>query len=161
MFMLNQRNRSARTGFNALLRTRVASAICSPRNVDDYLELLDSTWSVREVRARVVATQPEANDATSLFLLPNENWAGFRAGQFVCMTVAVGGVLYTRCFSIASAPEDGIPLRITIKRLPGGQIGTWAAGAAQRGDVVVLSQALGHFVLPDPAPRRVVLISAG
>src|SRR4051794_8838875 len=87
MFMLYQRNRSARTGFNALLRTRVASALCSPRSVDDYLELLDSTWSLHEVRARVVAVQPEANDATSLFLLPNENWAGFRAGQFVCMTV--------------------------------------------------------------------------
>jgi ferredoxin-NADP reductase len=159
--MFDDRGQNARFSINRLLRTRVVSAVCTPRHLDEYLELIDPTWSLHEVRARVVGIQPEASAAVSLFLQPNENWAGFRAGQFVSMVVAVDGVRYTRCFSIASAPQDGLPLRVTIKSLPGGRLGTWAARAARRNDVVLLSQALGHFVLPNPPPAHVLFISGG
>ena len=144
-----------------MLRTRIVSAMCTPHHVDDYLELLDSAWSVRDVRAHVARVQPESGDATSLWLQPNENWRGFRAGQFVNMKVRIGGVRYMRCFSISSAPEDGSLLRITnplIARWPGR---TWAARAASRRDVVVLSQALGDFVLPNPVPAKLLFISGG
>lgn len=151
----------ARKLFNALLRTRTVATMCSPHDVDDYLQLVDRTWSVREVRARIVAVEPEEGGATSLWLMPNENWRGFRAGQYVAMSVAIDGVRYRRCFSISSSPEDGLPLRITIKTLPGGRVGCWAARAATPGDVVGLSQALGDFVLPTPAPPRLLFISGG
>ena len=151
----------ARSGFNSLLRTRAVSALCTPHEVDDYLALLDATWSVREVRARIVSVQPEAGGAVSLWLRPNENWRGFRAGQYVALSVCIDGVRDRRCFSISSSPEDGVPLRITIKVLPGGRIGSWAALAAKRGDVVLLSQALGDFVLPTPIPPRLLFISGG
>jgi ferredoxin-NADP reductase len=151
----------ARRPINALLRTRAVSAMCTPHEVDDYLGLFDAAWSVREVRARVVAVEPEAGGATSLWLAPNENWRGFRAGQYVSMSVCIDGVWYRRCFSLSSSPEDGAHLRVTIKALPDGRVGSWAAHAARRGDVVRLSQALGDFVLPRPVPARLLFVSGG
>jgi ferredoxin-NADP reductase len=151
----------ARRPINALLRTRFVSAMCTPHAVDDYLELLDPAWSLHMVRARIVAIEAESDHATSLWLMPNENWRGFRAGQYVAISVHVDGVRYTRCFSISSAPEDGLPLRITLKALAGGRVGNWAARAARPGDVVDLSKALGDFVLPAPVPGKLLFISGG
>lgn len=142
------------------LRARLVSALIAPRHIDDYLELLDATWSVREVRARVVGVRGEADRATSLLLAPNGNWRGFRAGQFVRVSVDIAAVRHERCFSLSSAPSDGTPLRITIKSIPGGRVSGWARGAARR-DVVRISQACGEFVVPRPAPRRLLCISGG
>jgi ferredoxin-NADP reductase len=151
---------SARAPIAALLRTRLISAACAPRSVDDYLELFDRTWSLRKIRARIVAIHHERGGATSLWLIPNENWRGFQAGQYVRLSVRIAGVRYDRCFSLSSAPSDR-ELRLTIRRLPGGRIAEWAATGAHVGGVVELSQALGQFVLPDPAPARLLFISAG
>src|SRR5438128_1703489 len=53
---------SARRPLNAMLRTRFVSALVTPRSVDDYLEIVDPTWSVREVRARIVEVRHETTD---------------------------------------------------------------------------------------------------
>ncbi len=151
----------ARRPINRLLRTRLVSGLTSPRSVDDYLQLIDPWWSVKEVRARVVGVRAELDQATSLFLKPNENWSGFRAGQFVQLSVSIAGACHTRCFSVSSAPEDGQPLRLTIKSIPGGRVSGWARTLARVGDVVTLSQAQGAFVLPDPLPRKLLFVSGG
>lgn len=156
-----QGNARMRRAINRLLDTRVVAALCAPRHIDDYLELLDSAWSVRETRARIVRVVPESGDATSLWLRPSEHWRGFRAGQYVSVSVPIDGVRYARCFSLSWAPEDGLPLRITIKSLQGGRLAGWAAQKARAGDVVVLSPALGDFVLPAPTPSRLLFISGG
>lgn len=144
-----------------LLRSRLVAGLASPRSIDDYLQLIDPAWSVEEVRARVVGVRPEADRATSVFLRANENWKGFRAGQFVQLSVSLAGVRHTRCFSLSSAPEDGQPLRLTIKWIPNGRVSGWAKTQARAGDVVTLSQALGSFTLPDPVPRRLLFVSGG
>jgi ferredoxin-NADP reductase len=54
-----------------------------------------------------------------------------------------------------------VPLRITIKALPDGRVGRWAAELAKPGAVVGLSQALGDFVLPTPAPAKLLFVSGG
>lgn len=149
-----------RKHLNGLLRTPLVSVACAPRGVDDYLELFDAAWSVRDVRARITAIEHEAGGAVSLWLSPNENWRSFRPGQFVRLTVRIAGVRYSRCFSLSSEPRDRA-LRITIKMLPGGRVCAWAARDAKVGKVVELSQALGDFVLPDPLPERLLFISGG
>jgi ferredoxin-NADP reductase len=151
----------ARRPIEWVLRSRLVSSLTSPRSVDDYLQLVDPSWSVREVRARVVGVHREADEATSLFLKPNGNWRGFRAGQFVPLSVVIGGVRHTRCYSLSSAPEEGVPLRLTIKAMAGGRISGWARSGARVGDVVGLGQAGGDFVLPDPVPRRLLFVSGG
>jgi stearoyl-CoA 9-desaturase NADPH oxidoreductase len=151
----------ARRPLEALLRTRLVGALASPRTIDDYLEVADPAWSVREVRARIVAVQEEGAGATSLFLRPNGVWRGFRAGQYVQLAVSSEGVRVARCFSLSSAPEDPGPLRLTIKLAPGGAVSRWLRTEARIGDVVALTQAMGNFVLPDPPPPRMLFISGG
>jgi ferredoxin-NADP reductase len=151
----------ARRPLGPLLRTRLVAGMTSPRNIDDYLEIVDSAWSVRGVRARVVAMRDEAGDAVSLFLRPNELWRGFRAGQYVQLSVSTAGVRVTRCFSLSSAPEDAGPLRLTVRMAPKGAISHWVRKEAHVGSVVSLSQAMGSFVLPEPVPPRLLFISGG
>jgi stearoyl-CoA 9-desaturase NADPH oxidoreductase len=153
--------RRAREPISRLLRSRLVAGLTSPRSIDDYLQLVDPSWSVEEVRARVVGVRSEAGQATSLFLKPNENWRGFRAGQFVQLSVTIDGVRHTRCFSLSSAPEDGQPLRLTIKRIADGRVSGWARKRARVGDVVSLSQAQGRFVVPEPVPKRLFFLSGG
>jgi ferredoxin-NADP reductase len=151
----------ARRPINVLMRTKLVSSLASPRTIDDYLGLVDPAWSVHGVRARVVDLKHEASDATSLYLSPNENWRGFLAGQFVQLSVTLAGIRHTRCFSLSSPPEDRRRLRVTIKAIPGGRVSGWARAGARVGDVVELSQAMGQFLLPDPLPRKLLLISGG
>jgi stearoyl-CoA 9-desaturase NADPH oxidoreductase len=151
----------ARRPLEALLRTRLVGALASPRDIDDYLEVADPAWSVHEVRARIVAVQDEGAGATSLLLRPNGTWRGFRAGQYVQLTVSSKGVRVARCFSLSSAPEDPGPLRLTIKLAPGGAVSRWLRTEARVGGVVALTEAMGSFVLPDPPPPRLLFISGG
>ena len=136
----------ARRPLGPLLRTRLVARMTTPRDVDDYLEVVDPVWSVRGVRARVVALRDEAGDAVSLSLRPNERWLGFRAGQHVQLSVSSAGVRVTRCFSLSSAPEDDGPMRVTIRIAPKGAISHWVRNQARVGSVVSLSQATLSFV---------------
>jgi ferredoxin-NADP reductase len=154
-------SRRVRAAFDSVLRSRLASALAAPRDVDEYLVLFDSTWSVREVRARVTEIRRERGGAVSVLLEPNHNWAGFVAGQYVQLRVERAGVRHTRCFSLSSAPADRGPLRLSIHGLPDGKVSGWAREAARVGEVVALSQAAGDFVLPQRVPARLLLISAG
>jgi ferredoxin-NADP reductase len=152
---------SARRPLNALLRTPVVASLVVPRKVDDYLQLFDPTWSVEHVRARIVKISSTTRRALSLWLQPNEMWRGFRAGQHVVFSVRSEGVRHTRVFSLSSAPEDGLPLRLTIQSVPDGRLSDWALRFAQAGDVVELSQAQGDFVLPKKLPRELLFLSGG
>jgi stearoyl-CoA 9-desaturase NADPH oxidoreductase len=152
---------SARRPLNALLRTPVVASLVVPRKVDDYLELFDPLWSLEQVRARVVKISSTTRRALSLWLQPNELWRGFRAGQHVLLSVRSDGVCHTRCYSLSSAPEDGLPLRVTIQSIADGRVSDWAQRIVQPGHVVGLSQAQGDFVLPEALPDQLLFLSGG
>ena len=154
------RDMRLRKPFAGLLGGRVVAAACTPHHVDQYLSLFEPTWSLRDVRARIVGVQKEYGDAVSIFLVPNENFRGFAPGQYVRLSVTVDGVRHTRCFSISSAPHEPT-LRITIKQQPGGKVSTWACARAQVGQVIDLSQAMGDFTLSASTPKRLLFIAGG
>jgi ferredoxin-NADP reductase len=144
------------------LGSRLAAALAYPRGADSYAELAEPLWSSREVRARVVAVRPETADTTTLVMQPNDGWRRHLAGQYVALTVELGGIRRTRVFSLSSAPSrgDGL-LEVTFKARPGGAVTPRLLKEAQVGMIVTLSQAQGSFVLPEPLPERVLLISGG
>jgi ferredoxin-NADP reductase len=163
MRMMSVRSELARVQrpLRAVLRSRLVGALAAPRDIDDYLQLLDPAWAVHAVRARVVSVQRDADRSVSLWLAPNAVWRGFRAGQYVQLGVDIGGVRHSRCFSISSAPSEAAELRLSLQLLPGGKLSSWATERARPGDVVLLSQAQGEFVLPQAVPSTLLLISAG
>lgn len=143
------------------------AALTAPRHPDRYLEMINPRWSLREVRAEIVEVRRRALGCVTLLLAPNGNWAGFRAGQHVALTVEVDGVRRTRCYSLAGSAHDreGL-LELTVAAEPGGVVSGHlnSAGlnrAVHPGTVVRLSQAQGGFLLPDRRPEHIVLISGG
>ncbi len=145
-----------------LLARPVFAALATPHGVDRYLEALNPLWAVNEVRAQVVAVEKKTAGSLTLTLRPNNNWQGFKAGQYVRLTVDVNGVRRTRCFSPANSvhAQDGL-LELTMKVNSQGQLTQYLDENARIGMIVRLSQADGSFALPDSRPERILLISGG
>ena len=144
-----------------LLGSSLLEALATPHGVDRYVELVRPAFSLREVRAEVVAVRRPTARSVTLTLRPNANWQGFRAGQFVRLSVEIDGVRHTRCYSPASSAHDGDLLELTAHAQPDGRVSPFLRTAAQPGMVVSLSPAEGDFVLPDERPRALLLISGG
>jgi ferredoxin-NADP reductase len=145
-----------------VLASRLVTALAAPHGVDRYLELFHPLWSLAEVRAEVVAKIPETPDAVTLRLCPNRNWRGFEAGQYVRLTLELGGVRRTRCYSLSSSAHrtDGL-VDLSVKRSSGGQVSASLIRTVRVGQVVVLSQAEGRFTLPMQRPPRILFVSGG
>ncbi len=158
----NLRDPRRRGGLRRLLDSRLAALLTYPHGVDRYLEQFNPAWSLQAVRATVVAVRHLTADSVTLTLRPNRNWQGFRAGQFVRLTVDINGVRRTRCFSPANSAhaQDGL-IELTAKTHAGGCVSKHLREQARPGMVVTLSQAEGRFALPDSRPQRFLLISGG
>lgn len=151
-----------RSTLHRILASRLVATLTYPHGVDRYLEQFDPTWSIHEVRATVTAVRYLTADSVSLTLKPNANWQGFRAGQFVRLTVEINGVRRMRCYSPANSVHatDG-QIELTIKAHATGFVSRYLRENAAAGMVVTLSAADGVFALPEQRPDRVLLISGG
>ena len=144
-----------------VLGSPLVEALAAPHGVDRYLELVRPSWSLHAARAEVVDVRRRTCDSVTLTLRPNENWQGFRTGQFVRLTVEIDGVRHTRCYSPACSEHAPRHLEITVKAHPEGKVSGFLNRAAQPGMVVGLSAPDGDFVLPGERPERLLLISGG
>lgn len=126
---------------------------------NSLLQGVNATWSLTEVRARVLRTVQECRDVVSLYLKPNRLFKGFTPGQHLALTLPCNGVLQSRSFSLSQAPDAGGVLRLTIKLKADGVL-SQAVAKLKRGAVVRLSQASGDFTHARPE-RGVLLLSAG
>jgi ferredoxin-NADP reductase len=130
--------------------------------VDRYVELVRPLLVKREVRAEVTAVRHQTPKSVTLTLRPNENWRGLRAGQFVGLSVEIGGIRETRPYSPAASEHAAAgALELTVSTHPEGKVSRYLRDHARPGMIVGLSQADGDFMLPDPRPERVLLISGG
>jgi ferredoxin-NADP reductase len=155
-------NGSFNSTVRRVLSSRVVATLATPHGVDRYLELFNPTWSVHEVRAEIVELRHPTADSVTLVLRPNGNWQGFRAGQFVRLTVEIDGVRRSRCYSPANSVHaaDG-KIELTVKAHATGFVSKYLKQQARPGLVVTLSQADGVFALPEQRPQRILLISGG
>jgi len=151
-----------------LLRSPVVAALTSPHGVDRYLELVNPMWAAHEVRARIVDVRREVDapghpPVATLTLRPTSTWRGHAAGQHVQLGVEIDGSRRTtRVFSLSSpASGAGEEVTISLRANPDGVVSRYLAERAQPGEIVHLSQAEGDFVLPEPVPEHIVLISGG
>ena len=139
---------------------RLAEAATTPLVPADYLDLVAPLRSGTELRARVVAIQPETPDAATLLLKPGADWAGHVPGQYLRIGVDVDGVREWRAYSLTHGPRaDGL-IAITVKAVPDGKVSNHLVHRAKPGTLVHLEQAAGDFVLA-PNVRRVLFVTAG
>ena len=140
----------------------VAGTLTAPRDPSDYLDLFSPLRRGADLRARVVEVRREARDAVTVVLRPGASWRGHVPGQYVRVGIDVDGVRRWRSYSVTSPPTaTDSTISVTAKAVPGGVVSGHLAQRLGIGDLVMLDQACGTFVLPDPVPARTLFITGG
>lgn len=128
--------------------------------VDFILEKVNPLWSVKKIKAKVVASQQLSPDMYQLSVEPNDKFSKiWQAGQSVLLTVQIAGVYHQRSYSIVEVtPQGQIVLGIKAQ----GKVSHYLT--TQNHDVlyVELSQAQGDFVLHSgKAPALLIASGSG
>jgi 3-ketosteroid 9alpha-monooxygenase subunit B len=114
-------------------------------------------------RLRVAAVVRETHDSVSVaFDMPAGLAGRFRhlPGQFLTLRIPVpGGGWAARCYSLSSAPDDGLPT-ITVKRVRDGLASNWICDALHPGSEVEVLPPAGLFV-PRDDQRNLLMLAGG
>ncbi|MFJ4875900.1 2Fe-2S iron-sulfur cluster-binding protein [Streptomyces sp. NPDC088745] len=106
------------------------------------------------VKVRVAEVVRETDDAVSLVLDARLPYA---PGQFLTVRVPGGAA---RCYSLASSPHTGEPMKVTVKRVAGGLGSGWVCETVAAGDELEVLAPAGAFT-PGDLDRDVVLVAGG
>ncbi|MGW1847131.1 2Fe-2S iron-sulfur cluster-binding protein [Streptomyces sp. NPDC001966] len=125
----------------------------------------ESTTGARTHWLRVVEVIAETADAHSLVLqAPPESADRFsyRPGQFLTLKLpgVAGGRPAARCYSLASSPHTGEPMKITVKRVAGGYGSNWVCDHLSPGDELEALPPAGTFT-PASLDRDLLLVAGG
>lgn len=133
-----------------------------PLRTSHYVELVNPLWASHALQARVEKVWDETKDARTITLRPGVNWRGHRAGQHARLGVPIGGMHYTRTYTISSPPErdDGC-ITITVKAIKDGRMSHHLIRQVKPGDYLPLGLPQGDFYLPDAQPVKPLFITAG
>ncbi|MER6255942.1 ferredoxin--NADP reductase [Streptomyces sp. NPDC001584] len=118
--------------------------------------LREQDTATRALRVRVRERVQETPEAVSLVLDAELPYA---PGQFLTVRIPGGAA---RCYSLASSPHTGEPMRITAKRVPGGLGSGWLCEEVAAGDELEVLPPAGTFT-PGPGglDRDLLLLAGG
>ncbi|POX57207.1 3-ketosteroid-9-alpha-hydroxylase [Streptomyces sp. Ru71] len=118
----------------------------------------------RTHRLRVTEVIAETADARSLVLQAPPQSAGrfaYRPGQFLTLKLpGPDGKPAARCYSLASSPHTGEPMKVTVKRVAGGHGSNWVCDHVTAGDELEVLPPAGTFT-PDSFDRDLLLVAGG
>ena len=116
------------------------------------------TWRLGRVTRRI----DETARAKSL-VLNVPDWPGHRAGQHVDVRLtAPDGYQAERSYSIASAPEDGDQVALTVERIEDGEVSPYLADELAAGDQLELRGPIGgYFVWSTEMGGPLLLVAGG
>lgn len=116
---------------------------------------------LRWLQGEIVALRPETARAKSVtFALPG--WMAHRAGQHVDIRLtAPDGYQAQRSYSIASAPEDGDRVTLTVERVDDGEVSPYLTDEVREGDTLEVRGPIGGYFVWDVATGGPLLLVAG
>ena len=116
------------------------------------------TWRLGRVTRRI----DETARAKSL-VLNVPDWPGHRAGQHVDVRLtAPDGYQAERSYSIASAPEDGDQVALTVERIEDGEVSPYLDDELAEGDQLELRGPIGgYFVWSTDMGGPLLLVAGG
>lgn len=127
---------------------------------DDLLGTLNPLWSTTQPHARVAELRRETADTTTLLLRTGVTRPTHRPGQFIGIGLRVDGVWQWRTYSVTSRPGDDL-LAVTVTAVPGGAVSGLLAHRTPVGALLRIGPPAGEFVLPEPAPEKLLFLTAG
>lgn len=135
--------------------------LATPHHPDRYLELADPMLATTTTRARITDVDRSSVGSITLTLRAARP-VRLRPGQCMPLAVVVDGVRQVRTFSPTEVPGSaGRGIVLTVGFRPGGKVSRHLFEHAAVGDIVELGEAGGDFVLPAPAPQRLLFVSGG
>ncbi len=140
---------------------RLADAAVTPLDIDDVLDVFHPLRKGADLRARIVEVRAETAESATIVLKPGRDWRGHVPGQYVRVGVDVDGVRMWRTYSLTHGPRPDGHISITVKAIPGGVVSGYLVHRARPGQMLQLQQAEGDFVLPDPLPAKLLLVTGG
>ncbi|WP_182524939.1 ferredoxin reductase [Nocardioides dongkuii] len=143
-----------------LLR-RVAEAAVTPLEIDDVLDQFHPLRAGTELRGKIVEVVPETAESATIVIKPSRDWSGHVPGQYVRVGVDVDGVRLWRTYSLTHGRRRDRCISITVKAIPDGVVSGYLVHRARPGQLLQLAQPEGEFVLPQPLPERLLLVTAG
>ncbi len=155
-----QKTAPPRRGLRDRLRN-LAEAAITPLELHDVLDVFHPLRSGAELRGRIVSVHPETAESATIVIKPGKDWAGHVPGQYVRVGVEVDGVRLWRTYSLTHGPRPDRCISLTVKAIPDGVVSNHLVHRARRGQMIQLEQAEGEFVLPQPIPRKLLLVTAG
>lgn len=115
------------------------------------------SWQLGEV----IATHQETARARSIQLAV-PNWQGHRAGQHIDVRLtAEDGYQVERSYSIASPPEEGQRITLTVVRLDEGEVSPYLTDELRVGDQLELRGPIGGYFVWEASLRGPLLLIAG
>ena len=98
----------------------------------------------------------------SSLVLAVPGWPGHRAGQHVDVRLtAEDGYQAERSYSIASPPEDGDRMVLTVERVEGGEVSPYLIDELRRGDRLELRGPIGGYFVWEASLTDPLLLVAG
>src|SRR5712691_749507 len=112
-------------------------------------------------RGEVMTTQAETARARSITLALS-TWNGHRAGQHVDVQLtAEDGYQAERSYSIASPPEEGPRVTLTVERLDDGEVSPYLVDELRVGDKLELRGPVGGYFVWEASMGGPLLLVAG
>ncbi|NNN28705.1 MULTISPECIES: NO-inducible flavohemoprotein [Pseudomonas] len=112
-------------------------------------------------RFRIARKEAESEEITSFYFQPldGEPLLDFQPGQYIGLSLEIGGEEVRRTYSLSDAP-NGREYRISVKREPEGKVSSYLHDRLNVGDELDLFPPAGDFVLRS-GDKPLALITAG
>jgi ferredoxin-NADP reductase len=117
----------------------------------------------------VLEVRRETEDSATLVIKPGWGFSfDYQPGQYIGIGLLVDGRWRWRSYSLTSSPVRNAgtsrstrTITITVKAMPEGFLSTHLVGGVAPGTIVRLAAPQGNFVMPEPAPAKVLLLTGG
>ncbi len=144
---------------NRVIKAAPERAVSAVFPINEHAKMLHPDYQTMKVTDIAEHTGADAKT----FTLSADKAAYFRAGQYLSVSLNIGGSIVTRPYSISSAPslsKDG-KYKITVRRTQNGFVSDYLLSEIKVGDTLTVSEPLGNFFYEELRDSKNVIAIAG